>query len=441
MSRNALWDGPKRRRGALVGSLAALGVVLALSMPLVLREAPGQVQRTPGGGVLELRGWTYGRTHTFVDGTGWQRLLRRIGLRQPQFGGYVGEASTGGNDALVLWFRWITPPRADEELQAIWQTAWIDAHGCTIRADHRWPNWVQSPFENLENQVSGQRFVATAPVSFPDRGATYPGTLPRDGSERLTYALLRLGHKQPLATFTVPTVGGVRETWTPTPLPARATQGDTTFVLQRLRHHALTAEYPLQRTTAEFRYEGADAQIRNWMPAVAWVEDGWGNVLIKDIGTPQHDRATFDSLCLREPAWKLRFAFVRCDPLLVKPDQVLRIRDLSIDGQARTMKAAGVGELTCTATRAGKYAWIQLCGTPPDAGQLTLLAAADGRGHSLLAGNGGRMMVLGPPRGPRAVGNSGVTTGSFFFPLPATKRFDLTLGVYRPRVAEYLVRP
>ena len=445
MSREAFGDGPKRRRRALIGSLAALGVALALSMPLVLQEAPGQVQHTPGGGVLELRGWTYGRTHTFVDGAGWQRLLRRSGLRQPEFGGYVGEASTDA-DALVLWFRWLTPPTIEEELAPHWQSAWIDAHGCTIRADRGWsPFGPLGPFEREENRVSSVRYATTAPDRFPERGTTFPSTLPRDGSDHLTYALLRQGRKQPLAAFTVPEVLGLRQNWTPLPLPVRATRGDTTFVLHRLRHHAPTAEQPLQRTTAEFRYEGADSQSRNWMPAVTWVEDGWGNVLINDFATPQPDRATFDSLCLREPAWKLRAAFVRRDPLAVRPDQVLRIRKLPLDtgqGKVRVVNAEGVGELAFMISRAGSDAWLQVSASTTDAVQIVLLDAADDRGHPLQPGAVHHAMVLGPARGPRATGLMGTTVGSAFFPLPrTTKHFDLTLGVYRPRVVEFVVRP
>jgi hypothetical protein len=337
-----------------------IAVVLALVGVLCFasRRPPGRVYPLPDGSRLAVEGFTFGKEHRFVHGSGWERLAL------PMLAGEVKEelqrqsasrdmwfASRGG-DTLAIWtfLQKVAPTRG-------WmvRVVAVDEHGCESQGAWRsYGEYLTDP--RLE------RVDAWQLLSFPRRGKHVRLRI---------YAGPRWGELVRVADLTVRNPDtGPHPAWRAPPLPAAVRSGDRTFTLVELATGLLRRDV-LERswaglqsvyglpvagarerywTAATFRIAQNGRPDAEWQPVGITAADATGNAVIaREVALygKGPDRQVFfgGALWPSEAAWKLRVEFARGAGFA--PEELWTVRDVPVPGPD------GVAQVSETTRREG----------------------------------------------------------------------------------------
>jgi hypothetical protein len=426
----------KRRGWSIVAlSLAALLAILAAGFGALSRKPPPlQVQRLPDGTPLSLVGVTYGRTHRFVRGTWFQKLLHPIvpGL----VGGEEGDL-TFSTDTLCLWLT--RPARASGLSQEFRATA-FDEQGCEVETGGLPASITSQGPERME----GWRLS-----TYPRRGKSVGFRF---------YERTAQGQWVQVAQFTIPNPGlGPYPSWTPEPFPTKKQNGDLAVTLIGLATGVRQSgppgpsprgEEPWTRLT--FRTEQGGRRTTAWNAAYATVSDATGNTWLPSAWSQSPDQGTFEfvgRLCVHEPAYKVRVEFSRRSGFV--PGETRTIRGvvvpkegaaapssasaafpgyrLTVEGITRGLSARLPGNSSFVSTAPV----VQVRVSPPlsPGERLTLTRALDDRGRDL---EGAEL-------------SSSSTVGEYHYGLPAlkpdAKTASVTFAIHKSRFVEFLAKP
>jgi hypothetical protein len=387
---------------------------------------------------MTLEAVTYGREHRYVHGKWWQKGLYPVlpaGMKAQLL---VDSYTSDSPNTLVFW----TLRRAAVPGQPLPQPFWrtrvlsVDDRG---RAAETGDLCFRSmpPDGPITEQWEAWKLPA-----FPRRGRTVDLRInTRDGAGRWLRA----------AEFRVtnPT-SGPHPTWTPEPLPITRRDGDLAVTLTQFstaarrddRHRAAGPDEE-SWTHATFRFAQNGHPASNWQSAGFTMTDATGNTCSSTHDLfrkplPEGEQFSFrGSLWPGEPAWKLRFQYLRTAGFAA--DELWTVRHLPVPGVRERrqveMSARRRGALVRVLSICGREAFpsgrdpgVQVQFSPAaDDLRLTLVRAIDDRGHDVTPGFATRMPD---------------STLSFALPGAADHTLvSLTFAVQRPRTVQFLVKP
>lgn len=286
-----------------------------------------------------------------------------------------------------------------------------------------------------------------------------------------------------LAEFKIPNPApGPYPNWTPTPLPASATNGDLEVVLTRFRTFRSTSEAALKeprypRTDFAFRFRENGSETTEWTPVTVELSDATGNhwrVYYNPDNAKEENGAkqagSSGALWAGESAWKIRGEFRRTANF--PENELLRLAKIRLPDaedvseprtryvqNGATVELAGVIGTNAaqrvqtlqnpSATRDERFRRVQLWNSEPVTGSVTVVFGGEilSRNRRLVfvsaADEAGRAFELTGVRGPADIAATKLPVPFAFVlrPPEGAHEINLVVAVTESRFLEFVAAP
>ncbi|MCC2670067.1 MAG: hypothetical protein K0Q72_2538 [Armatimonadetes bacterium] len=381
-------DRNRRRNAARWIVFGTLGIVLVSGGALVAfyrSVLPQQVQRLPDGSTIGLLGYTFGDAHRFPIGAPVQRMLYRM-VSDPLRSQLQMPTHFRMNPAPNSLILWAEQSGADIAFRPDVHLVTVDENGEEIAVCQDEGPGAYGLSGELPNKVR-----LTTPFSLD----TFPRRAP---AVRARIYLQRNGRYERAAEFQVPNPDlGPHPRWVAPPLPVRQRRDDFEFSLVSfktgVRQYRQKGPIPpgeLPWTQADFKILRSGKPAPGWYGKIARVEDATGNKW-----TPFGSYDNFRGRVSRSEVYRLKVEFSNDNEF--PPSQRWVLRGLPVpaagsrarrresrvedDMEVRLETLAGPGAISYGN---GATAWFRVLPPELSSRRLTLLAATDERGRSVL---------------------------------------------------------